>query len=147
LFKIKVSLVMPFKFNEDVAIADIAVEVWANTIEDLFKDSALAVSEVMVDTKTVEPRIEREIILNSDSIEMLLFDFLSEVVYFKDAERLLFSKFEVEIVDSNLRGKFWGEEIDREKHVLRIDVKAVTLYRFNVRNESGIWRAEFVLDI
>ena len=102
---------MPFKFNEDVAIADIAVEVWANTIEDLFKDSALAVSEVMVDTKTVEPRIEREIILNSDSIEMLLFDFLSEVVYFKDAERLLFSKFEVEIVDSNLRGKFWGEEI------------------------------------
>ncbi|CUS79173.1 SHS2 domain-containing protein [Candidatus Kryptonium thompsonii] len=138
---------MPFKFNEDVAIADIAVEVWANTIEDLFKDSALAVSEVMVDTKTVEPRIEREIILNSDSIEMLLFDFLSEVVYFKDAERLLFSKFEVEIVDSNLRGKFWGEEIDREKHVLRIDVKAVTLYRFNVRNESGIWRAEFVLDI
>jgi SHS2 domain-containing protein len=138
---------MPFKFNEDVAIADIAVEVWANTIEDLFKDSALAVSEVMVDTKTVEPRIEREIILNSDSIEMLLFDFLSEVVYFKDAERLLFSKFEVEIVDSNLRGKFWGEEIDRGKHVLRIDVKAVTLYRFNVRNESGIWRAEFVLDI
>ena len=138
---------MPFKFNEDVAIADIAVEVWANTIEDLFKDSALAVSEVMVDTKTVEPRIEREIILNSDSIEMLLFDFLSEVVYFKDAERLLFSKFEVEIVDSNLRGKFWGEEIDREKHVLRSDVKAVTLYRFNVRNESGIWRAEFVLDI
>ncbi len=138
---------MPFKFNEDVAIADIAVEVWANTIEDLFKDSALAVSEVMVDTKTVEPRIEREVILNSDSIEMLLFDFLSEVVYFKDAERLLFSKFEVEIADSNLRGKFWGEEIDREKHVLRIDVKAVTLYRFNVRNESGIWRAEFVLDI
>ena len=42
---------------------------------------------------------------------MLLFDFLSEVVYFKDAERLLFSKFEVEIVDSNLRGKFCGEEI------------------------------------
>ncbi len=138
---------MPFKFNEDVAIADVAVEVWANTIEDLFKDSALAVSEVMVDTKTVEPRIEREIILSSDSIEMLLFDFLSEVVYFKDAEQLLFSRFEVEIFDSNLKGKFWGEEIDREKHALRIDVKAVTLYRFNVRNENGVWRAEFVLDI
>lgn len=138
---------MPFKFNEDVAIADIAVEVWANTIEDLFKDSALAVSEVMVDTGTVEPRIERGVTLSSDSIEMLLFDFLSEVVYFKDAEQLLFSKFEVEIIDSNLRGKFWGEEINREKHVLRIDVKAVTLYRFNVRNENGVWRAEFVLDI
>ncbi|MFN3134155.1 MAG: archease [Candidatus Kryptonium sp.] len=138
---------MPFKFNEDVAIADIAVEVWANTIEDLFKDSALAVSEVMVDTGTVEPQIERGVTLSSDSIEMLLFDFLSEVVYFKDAERLLFSKFEVEIIDSNLRGKFWGEEINREKHTLRIDVKAVTLYRFNVRNENGVWRAEFVLDI
>lgn len=138
---------MPFKFNEDIAIADVAVEVWANTIEELFCDSALAISEVMVDTATVEPRIEREIYLSSSSLDMLLYDFLSEIVYLKDAQSLLFSKFEVKINDLNLESKLWGENIDREKHSLRIDVKAVTLYRFNLYFENGLWRAEFVLDI
>ncbi|CUU09985.1 SHS2 domain-containing protein [Candidatus Kryptobacter tengchongensis] len=138
---------MPFKFNEDIAIADVAVEVWADTIDELFKDSGLAVSEVMVDTETVEPLIEKEVSLSSDSVEMLLFDFLSEIVYFKDAHSLLFSKFDVKIIDLNLVAKLFGEEINREKHALRIDVKAVTLYKFSVRNENGIWRAEFVLDI
>ncbi len=138
---------MPFKFNEDIAIADVAVEVWANTVEELFSDSALAISEVMVDTATVEPRIEKEISLSSNSLDMLLYDFLSEIVYLKDAQSLLFSKFDVKINDLNLDSKLWGENIDREKHSLRIDVKAVTLYRFNLYFENGLWRAEFVLDI
>ncbi len=138
---------MPFKFNEDIATADVAVEVWANTIEELFCDSALAVSEVMVDTATVEPLIEREISLSSNSLDMLLYDFLNEIVYLKDAQTLLFSKFEVKINDLNLEAKLWGENINGEKHNLRIDVKAVTLYRFNLYFENGLWRAEFVLDI
>ncbi len=138
---------MPFKFNEDIAISDIAVEVWANTINELFCDSALAVSEVMVDTSTVEPRVEVEISLSSDSLEVLLYDFLSEIVYFKDVDLMLFSKFDVKVSEMDLTAKMWGERIDREKHSLRTDVKAVTLYRFNLRQQNGIWRAEFVLDI
>ncbi len=138
---------MPFRINEEIAIADVAIEVWAETIEDLFQDSALAVSEVMVDTKTVEQKIEIEVSINSISVEMLLYDFLSEIVYLKDAKSLLFSRFDVKINELDLMAKLWGEKIDREKHHLRTDVKAVTLYRFEVKKENGIWKAEFVLDI
>jgi SHS2 domain-containing protein len=138
---------MPFKINEEIAIADVAIEVWAETIEGLFQDSGLAVSEVMVDTKTVEQKIELDISLNSTSVEMLLYDFLSEIVYLKDAKSLLFSRFDVKINELDLFAKLWGEKIDRERHHLRTDVKAVTLYRFGVKKENGIWKAEFVLDI
>jgi len=138
---------MPFKINEEIAIADVAIEVWAETIEGLFQDSGLAVSEVMVDTKTVEQKIELDISLNSTSVEMLLYDFLSEIVYLKDAKSLLFSRFDVKINEFDLFAKLWGEKIDRERHHLRTDVKAVTLYRFEVKKENGIWKAEFVLDI
>jgi SHS2 domain-containing protein len=138
---------MPFKINEEIAIADVAIEVWAETIEGLFQDSGLAVSEVMVDTKTVEKKIELDISLNSTSVEMLLYDFLSEIVYLKDAKSLLFSRFDVKINELDLFAKLWGEKIDRERHHLRTDVKAVTLYRFEVKKENGIWKAEFVLDI
>jgi SHS2 domain-containing protein len=138
---------MPFKINEEIAIADVAIEVWAETIEGLFQDSGLAVSEVMVDTKTVEQKIELDISINSTSVEMLLYDFLSEIVYLKDAKSLLFSRFDVKINELDLFAKLWGEKIDRERHHLRTDVKAVTLYRFEVKKENGIWKAEFVLDI
>jgi SHS2 domain-containing protein len=138
---------MPFKINEEIAIADVSIEVWAETIEGLFQDSGLAVSEVMVDTKTVEQKIELDISLNSTSVEMLLYDFLSEIVYLKDAKSLLFSRFDVKINELDLFAKLWGEKIDRERHHLRTDVKAVTLYRFEVKKENGIWKAEFVLDI
>jgi SHS2 domain-containing protein len=33
------------------------------------------------------------------------------------------------------------------QHVLRVDVKAVTLHRFRVIQESGLWKATVVLDI
>jgi SHS2 domain-containing protein len=138
---------MPFKINEEIAIADVAIEVWAETIEGLFQDSGLAVSEVMVDTKTVEQKIELDISLDSTSVEMLLYDFLSEIVYLKDAKSLLFSRFDVKINELDLLAKLWGEKIDRERHHLRTDVKAVTLYRFEAKKENGIWKAEFVLDI
>jgi SHS2 domain-containing protein len=138
---------MPFKINEEIAIADVAIEVWAETIEGLFQDSGLAVSEVMVDTKTVEQKIELDISLNSTSVEMLLYDFLSEIVYLKDAKSLLFSRFDVKINELDLFAKLWGEKIDRERHHLRTDVKAVTFYRFEAKKENGIWKAEFVLDI
>jgi len=37
----------------------------------------------------IEPRETRQIELSNDNVEMLLFDFLQELIYFKDAKRLL----------------------------------------------------------
>jgi SHS2 domain-containing protein len=147
-------LIMPFSFNEEIALADIAIEVWADSIENLFHDSALATTEVMVDAKTVEQKIQRELKLESTEIDMLLYDFLSEIIFFKDAESLLFSEFEIKLYKEDkykLDSKLLGEKINRDKHSLRSDVKAVTLYRFKVWeemvNKKTLWKATFVLDI
>ena len=42
-----------------------------------------------------------------------------------------------------------GEEIDRERHALRNDVKAVTMHMFGVKKKGrrGWWEATVVLDI
>ena len=138
---------MPFSFNEDIALADIAIEVWSDSLTGLFQDSALATTEVMVDTKTVEPKVKKEIKLDSSDTEMLLYDFLSEIIFFKDAEELLFSKFDVKLDRNSLEASLSGEKIDRQKHSLRTDVKAVTLYRFKLWKEGSLWKASFVLDI
>jgi len=47
----------------------------------------------------------------------------------------------------SLKAKAKGEPIDRERHGLRNDVKAVTMHMFGVKHEGARWRATVVLDI
>jgi SHS2 domain-containing protein len=40
-----------------------------------------------------------------------------------------------------------GEQIDAGRHRLLVDVKAVTLHRFQVAFKDNLWRAAVVLDV
>ncbi len=141
---------MPYKFLEDIATADAAFEALGSTPEELFTDAALATFEVMADTESIEPVIAKTIELENENMDGLLFDWLSELVYLKDAESVLFCKFDVSIKKNDaykLRGTAWGENISREKHTLRSDVKAVTFHIFKVKKTGDTWKARVVLDI
>lgn len=141
---------MPYRYLEDVATADAAFEVEGRTLEELFRDAAIATFEVMVDTKSVKPEIAKEIELKNEDIGNLLFDWLSELVYLKDAESLLFSSFDVSIKKNDvyeLKAKARGESINQRKHSLRSDVKAVTYHMFEVKRSGEKWTATVVLDI
>ncbi len=141
---------MPYRYLEDIATADAAFEVVGQTLEELFRDAAIATFEVMVDIKSVEPGITREIELKNEAVDNLLFDWLSELVYLKDADALLFSKFDVSIKKNDfyeLEATASGETISQEKHTLRSDVKAVTYHMFEVKKIGENWTARVILDI
>ena len=80
-----------------------------------------------------------------------LFGLLGELVYYKDARRLLLRVKKVAINgvcgNYSLKAEAWGEEINPKKHQLNVDVKAVTMYRFNVEQTACFWRSRVVLDI
>ena len=79
---------MPYKFLEDVATADIAFEATGRDLPELFVAAAEATMNVMIDNlDAVESCETRQIELSNDNVEMLLFDFLQELIYFKDARR------------------------------------------------------------
>jgi len=141
---------MPFRYLEDIATADAAFEVEGRTLEELFRDAAIATFEVMVDTKNVEPGITRKIELKNEAVDNLLFDWLSELIYLKDADALLFSKFDVSIKKNDFyefKATASGEAINQEKHTLRSDVKAVTYHMFEIKKKGKNWTARVVLDI
>jgi len=139
-----------FNFLEGIVTADVAVEVRGQTIEDLFATAALALFEVMVKIETVRPQREKKIRLESQTVDRLLYDWLSELVYLKDADSMLFCRFDLAINQENgyqLDATITGEEIDPRRHELRADVKAVTFHRFRVEERQGVWSAEIVFDI
>lgn len=142
---------MSYKFLEDIAIADVAFEATGKTLEELFESAALAVTNTQVkDLKSVKQKVGKEIKVESDSIEMLLFNFLQELIFYKDAELLLFSKFDIKIIEEKkykLKGKAYGEKLNMKKHELLVDVKAVSLHNFKVEKTTKGWKADVILDV
>jgi SHS2 domain-containing protein len=143
---------MLYKYLEDVGTADIAFEATGRDLSELFTAAADATMNVMIDNlDAIESHETRQIELSNDNIEMLLFDFLQELIYFKDANRLLLraGKTQIDQKDEGyfLRARVAGERLDDTPHRQRADVKAVTLHGFSVEKRDARWKARVLLDI
>ena len=143
---------MPYHYLEDIGTADIAFEATGRDLPELFIAAADATMNVMIDNlDAIESAETRQIELSNDTIEMLLFDFLQELIYFKDARRLLLQAREMQIDQKGeayfLKAKVAGEQLDATRHQQRVDVKAVTLHGFSVQKHDSGWRARVLLDI
>ncbi|MEM5832058.1 MAG: archease [Candidatus Aenigmatarchaeota archaeon] len=140
-----------YKFLEDISIAEIAFEVREKSLENLFRDAALALTNVQIrNLEKIEKKEKREIVIEEENIENLLFNFLQELVVLKDSERLLFNEYQIRI-EKNDKFKLiaiaFGEEINYEKHDLIADVKGISLHKFEVKKENNEWVARVVVDI
>ncbi|MHB8139490.1 MAG: archease [Smithellaceae bacterium] len=143
---------MPYAYLEEIAIADIAFRATGKTEEEVFAAAADATVNVMVeDLATIRDRRRIPLRLENDALDLLLFDFLNEFVYLKDAKGLLLRVGAIRVGrrDSRftLTGELYGEELDPLRHPLAGDVKAVTLHRFELRRTDDGWEATVVLDI
>jgi SHS2 domain-containing protein len=143
---------MPYQYLEEFGTADIAFEATGRDLAELFRDAADATTNVMIDNiEAVQPRETRQIDLSNDKLDMLLFDLLQELIFLKDAKRLLLRVREVLIHKKDetffLKAAAEGEPLDVERHHQRADVKAVTLHDFSVERTAGGWKARVLLDI
>ena len=142
---------MSYKYLEDVAVADVCFEASGKTLEELFESCGLATTNVMIKTlKKISPKQKRKISVSADTIENLLFKFLEEIIFLKDARQLVFSKYKIKISESKgykFACEALGEKLSMKKHDWLVDVKAVTWHLFEVKQEKNIWRARVILDI
>ena len=143
---------MPYRYIDDVSMADAAIEVNSDSLEGIFVDSGKALTNTMVDNlKSVKTNQKYTFKVESHERDLLLFEFLEKLVIEKDANQMLFSEFEVKINQTSK--KFMvsviahGEHIDYDRHELCADVKAVTLHKFSLTREKENWKAEMILDI
>jgi SHS2 domain-containing protein len=143
---------MPYGYLEDIATADAAFEAWGATLEELFIAAADATMNVMVeDLDSIGEKECRPIHLEDTAIDMLLFQLLQELIFFKDAQQLLLRVSHVQVTpheeNYRLEADAYGEKLDPRRHELLVDVKAVTLHRFRVERNPEGWEATVILDI
>jgi SHS2 domain-containing protein len=143
---------MPYKYFDEIAIADVAFEATGSSLPEMFAAAADALMNVMVeDLVEIKPQIEHPFKITSETMDMLLFNFLQELIFLKDAKQLLLRAVKLEIKTGGdkfeLTGTLTGEPLEALRHPLNVDVKAVTLHRFKVEESAQGWSAFVVLDI
>jgi SHS2 domain-containing protein len=142
-----------FRILEEIALADVAFEAVGDTPSELFEAAAHAVMDILANANTVSNTWHRTIDQEDEQLADLLFDWLSEMVYLKDAEGIVFSQATVSVAYDpsrpcwRLHGELLGETIDPARHELRSDVKAVTKHLYELRRDDDQWKATVVLDI
>jgi SHS2 domain-containing protein len=128
--------------------ADLGLRIRALDLNTLFAEAALALFAVIVDDLGVVKAVqERKVELLGDEHDYLLFDWLKELLYRFDTEHLLFSRFEATVTNQGLIGSAWGEPLDRDRHALTHEVKAITYHGLKVEKTAGGWLAEVIVDI
>ncbi len=134
----------------DLIPGEAAFRAYGSTLGELFSNAGRALFSVMGDLKAIQPKEERSITLADPSVERLLIDFLSELVYLKDADAMLFSKFDVNVRKKEsyeLHAIVQGESINPSLHKLGVDVKGVTMHRYKFEQLSDGYQVQVVLDI
>jgi SHS2 domain-containing protein len=128
--------------------ADVGVRGYGATREEAFEQAALALVAVAADVEGIEPRERVEIACTAPDDEILLVDWLNTLVFEMAARGRLFSRFEVHIDGSELRGVAWGEPVDLARHAAGVEVKGATYTLLRVAHEAdGRWVAECVVDV
>jgi SHS2 domain-containing protein len=141
---------MPYCFLDHTA--DVAFEAWGTSLEELFQSAAAALLHTMIENpETVRKETRRVLRLENPALDLLLFDLLQELIYFKDAEGLLLLPRHLAAAADELgwriEGELAGEALDPERHEQGVDVKAVTLHRFEVGETPDGWRCHVILDV
>jgi SHS2 domain-containing protein len=133
----------------DITTADTAFAAYGKDLNELFSNAALAMFEIMINTKKVKPEIKREVEIEAKDLHSLLFGWLNRLLVFYGSENLAFSKFDVKIDKRNfsLTSRCFGEKIDPEKHEVKTEVKACTYHKMEIKKVKDKWRAQVIIDI
>jgi SHS2 domain-containing protein len=131
--------------------ADAKFRAYGKSLEEAFENAAFAMFNVMIDTSTVATGISHEIELNSEDMEGLLFNWLSEILFVFEVESIVFAKFIVERLEEDADGcrlfaRAVGEEINLSKHKFGTEVKAATYNDMKIERTPEGWMIQATVD-
>ena len=128
--------------------ADVGVRGTGVTLAEAFAGAATALTAAICDPRKVRALEPVEIDCAAPDDELLLVDWLNDLVFEMATRHMLFSRFDVQITDNRLRATAWGETVDVPRHQPAAEVKGVSFCELKVnRQADGNWLAQCVVDV
>ena len=139
-----------FEFLEHTA--DLYIAAFGRSLEEAFENAASAMFEGMTDSAKVQPKREDRIEVEGYDEQALLYNWLEALLVKFDITDNLYSRFKVEKIEKTSQGfimkaRIWGEPFDKEKHLSKVGVKAVTYHQMEIIRQPDLVTVKFILDI
>ncbi len=141
---------MDYRILEDEATADLAIEAYGNNLRQAFENSAKAICDSISDTSKIEEQEIKLVNKKAENLQMLLYEFLEEILYFHDADNLVFKRVIVQELDEktpSISAIFYGENFDKKKHASKAHIKAITYHKMSIIKEKGNVIIKFIVDV
>jgi len=138
---------MEYRYLEHTT--DAFIEVTANTLEEAFENAGISVVDTIVDIKSVEEKIEKEVQVSGKDLNYLLYNWLEEIIILTITEGFVTKRFSVKLEKNNsykLVAVLNGEEIDFEKHHFKVEIKAPTFHLMEIKQDKQVMM-RFLLDL
>jgi len=142
---------MGYELLDEGTFADVAVKCRAKTLEDLFKYNSEAFAAIILeDTGVIRGNVKKIIQVKAEEPDLLLYDFVNELIYQKDVNNLLFMPANIKIERNNnmlhIVATMKGERIGK-KCSFNVDVKAATMHELSVVQNNNEWSSFMILDV
>ena len=132
------------RFEEVEHTADIAIRVWGADLAELFANAAYGMASQLADIEDLDLTTKEAIDLQAQDVEMLLVDWLSELLYLAEREDVVFVDFELsEVTPHRLQALARGGPID-ERYV---HIKAVTFSQLDIVKTDQGYETIVVFDV
>lgn len=128
--------------------ADIGMNIYGATLEELFCNAAYALFDTIVDIARVQPIQERELSIVGDNDELLLMNWLRGLLYLCAVEGEVYREFDIRSLETGkLNAVIRGEPLDKQRHDFKTELKAVTYHQFQLSQEADGWKATVIFDV
>ncbi|MDH3635139.1 MAG: archease [Gammaproteobacteria bacterium] len=128
--------------------ADIGVRGYGSSLAEAFTQAALSLSSVVTELDKINPSESVTVECDAKEFDLLLVDWLNEIVYQMATRNMLFGRFEVQIRDHHLQAQLFGEEVDQGKHQPAVEIKGATFTDLKVyQTNDNEWIAQCIIDV
>jgi SHS2 domain-containing protein len=143
---ILIAIPVPYEFSDHAG--NIGVRLQSATLHGLFADASSAFTDSITTLRGIEPKRPEELDVDAPELDLLLVDFLSELLYRFDTRRWLTRDAELELHEKDggwsLQGTLRGERLNPARHAVKASIRAVTYKGLHVRQTDGVWTAQVV---
>lgn len=139
---------MPNKIKFLDHTGDSGLQVWGNSLEEIFANSAKGMFLIITESKNIKPEIDYSFTLQADSHSELLVYWLSHLNYIFSTEGMLISRInEISIENCKLEASVSGDSFSADKHEILHEIKAVTYHQLILEQQNNGWFAQVIFDL
>ena len=126
--------------------ADTGLVAYGKSLAEAFANAAYGLFSLIVEPNKVKEKESRKVTVQAQDAESLLFNWINELIYIFEVERLLFKSFYItEFTGQSLEATCWGERYDPSRHQLKTGVKSATYHMLKVDGEKN--RVQVIFDV